>query len=530
MAVVTYNRKDLEGLMGMKLDPKTIQRAAEIGAPIEELTETEVSFEVFPNRPDLLSVEGFARAFRDFLSPKKRSYKFGTPKIQVKIDSSVKEVRPYLVAAAARGITLDEYTLVSLMNFQEKVHETFGRKRKKLSIGIYDLDKTVPPFTYKAAYPKSESFIPLDSTRRQTLSEILEQHPKGMEYAKLLKPFKRYPLLVDSKGQVLSMPPVINSNETRVEPYTKNLFIDITGTDQKTINQALNILCYALMDRGAKVEKAIVNGKQTPDTTPQYMSVDPLYINKLLGLSITTDKITAYFKKMGLPVTKKKPLTVQVPPYRVDILHPIDLVEDIAISYGYMNFSPTLSETATIGKPAGSMKRLSAIREIMLGHGFNEVATFVLTNTESQFQKMNLPEKKLVTISNPRTTDYTHFRDSLISSLLSTIASNQRYELPQKFFEIGEVALPSGENQSRLAAAIVSDSSNYTGARKFLESVLRDMGTPSPKFAEEKSKSFLDGRVAGTTGEPKAIVGEIHPQVLRNFGIEYPVAVFELRL
>lgn len=530
MAVVTYNRRDLEGLIGRKLDDKTIQRAAEMGAPIEELNGNEASFEVFPNRPDLLSTEGFARAFGDFLSPKKRTYSFGAPKIKLKYNPSAKIAQPYIVMAAARGISLDGATLSSLMNFSEKIDETVGRKRRKLSIGIYDLDTITPPIEYRAADPKTARFVPLEFSDALTLEQIINKHPKGQEYGKILKPFKKYPLLIDSAGQVLSMPPIINSEETRVTTSTTNLCIDITGTDFKTINQALNILCHALVDRGAKVEKALVNNKASPDTTPQAMSLDPAYVNRLLGLSLTTDQIIRHLVKMGFLVTKKKPLTVQVPPYRVDILHPIDLVEDVAIAYGYMKFDPAISETATIGKPIGVQKQLSAVREIMLGHGFNEVATFVLTNLESQFKKMGLSEEKLVTIANPRTADYTHFRNSLLPSLLSMISSNSRYELPQKFFEVGEIALPSGKNQTHIAAGIVSDHASYSEIRTYLESLASELGDNSFKFTEAKHASFIQGRVASAGGKFSALVGEIHPQVLKNFGIEYPVAVFELTL
>jgi len=530
MAVVTYSRQDLGKLMGRRLDDKTIQRASEMGSPIEELTGKEVSFEVFPNRPDLLSIEGFARAFGDFLSPKKRNYGFGKPKIRLRVESSVKAVRPHIVAAAARGIKLDEFTLTSLMGFQEKIHETLGRRRKKLSIGIYDLDKLKPPFTYKAASPGAVSFTPLDDTRELTLDAILEQHPKGMEYADLLRPHAKYPLLLDSEGRVLSMPPIINSEGTKVEPKTKNLFIDITGTDLKTLNQALNIICCSLIDRGAKVEKVIVNNRPTPDTTQKKITIDPIYINRLLGLNMTTTEIARHLAKMGLNATRKTPLTVQVPPYRVDILHPIDIVEDIAIAYGYMKFAPVIGETATIGKSLEKHKRLAAAREIMVGHGFNEVSTFVLTNTDNHFKRMTLPENKLVTIDNPRTSDYTHFRDSLLPSILSVISSNSRYEIPQRFFEIGDIALPDGRNRMHLAAAVVSDRANYSEIRTILESLLRESGMQGFKFKPMDTSSFLKGRAAKLEGKAEAVVGEVHPQVLKNFGIEYPVAVFELRL
>jgi len=516
--------------MGKKLDDKTIQRAAEMGAPIEELNQKEVTFEVFPNRPDLLSAEGFARAFGDFLSPKKRQYNYGKPKVSLKYNPSATIAQPYIVMAVARGIKLDDISLASLMNFCEKIDETVGRKRRKLSIGIYDLDTVKPPIEYKAVDPKSVSFIPLEFSRKMRLDEIIEKHPKGIEYGKLVTPFNKYALLLDSEGKVLSMPPIINAEATRLTPASTNLAIDITGTDQKVINSVLNILCHALMDRGAKVEKVKVNGTPTPDTKPQNMSVDPLYVNKLLGLNLKTEEIVRLLGRMGLPVTKTKPLTVQIPPYRVDILHPIDLVEDIAIAYGYMKVTPNISETATIGKPIDSNKQLSVIREIMIGHGFNEISTFVLTNLENQFQKMNLPESEVVTIANPRTSDYTHFRKSLLPSLLSVISSNSRYELPQKFFEIGDAALPSGENQPIVAAAIVSDSANYSETRTFLESLLGEIGEINVKFSEEKHPSFIQGRVAGIDGNYKALVGEIHPQVLKNFGIEYPVAVFELKI
>jgi len=535
MAIVTYNRRDLEKLVGKALPDQALQKAAAMGAPLEAISKGEASFEVFPNRPDLLSAEGFARAFRTFIfGPKRRGYSIKPSLIRIKVDKSVLPVRPFIAGAVVKNVQMDDAFLSSLMQFQEKIHDTVGRRRRKVSIGIYDISKVTPPFTYKAVAPNSVSFVPLDLPSELTLGQILDEHPKGREYAFILQDNKSYPLLVDSEGKVLSFPPIINSEQTRVEPGTSQLFIDITGTDLAAVSQALNILTCAFIDRDSKVYSVFVDNRKTPDLSPATMKLDAQYCNKLLGLSLSSAQISRLLKKMGFEVTKLNPLTVKIPPYRADILHPIDLVEDVAIAHGYMEFSPHISETATIGSKLPTQKLIGKVRRIMLGYGFTETESFVLSNQNTQFKKMNLKEGELVTISNPRTSEYTHFRNSLLPSILEVIRTNARYEIPQSFFTIGYVShyeKGQAKTELTLAAATVSDQASYSNMRSYIESFLSEFQEKKPKIEKITHPSFMEGRASRLASEKLSFtLGELHPSTLKNFGVEYPVACFETSL
>jgi len=535
MAVVTYKRKDLEKLVGRKLPSNVLQKAASMGAPLETFSKDEASFEVFPNRPDLLSAEGFARAFQAFLfKPKKRNYTLKPSLISIKRDKSVLPVRPAIAGAVVKNVKMDDAFLTSLMQFQEKIHDTVGRRRRKVSMGIYDISKTTPPFTYKAVPPNSVSFVPLDMPSELTLGQILDEHPKGREYSFILQNEKSYPLLVDSENKVLSFPPIINSEATRVAPDSRQLFIDVTGTDEAAVSQTLNIISCAFIDRGSSVYSIFVDNRRTPDLSPQTMKLDPQYCNRLLGLSLPSSQISRLLQKMGFTVTRLNPITVKVPPYRSDLLHPIDLVEEVAIAYGYMEFKPAISETATIGSKLPAQRLVGKVRRTMIGLGFTETESFVLSNPETQYKKMNLREGEPVAIANPRTSEYTIFRECLIPSLLETIYTNARYELPQAFFTIGHVSkYEKGKTRTdlSLAAAIVSDDASYSLIRSHAESFLAEFRQGDPKIIKTSHPSFMEGRVSELASKDlKLTIGELHPKTLRNFGIEYPVACFETSL
>ena len=535
MAVVTYDRKDLESLVGKKLTDQALnEQIPLLGTPVEEFDKKEITFEVFPNRPDLLSIEGLARALRGFLkvSPDIDKYEVKKGKIEFFIDPSVKEVRPCFATAVIRDVKFNDSMVQSIMQFQEKIHDTLGRKRRKVSIGIHDLDEVAPPFYYKAIDPKSLRFVPLDMDRELNLQEILEKHPKGRDYAFVLEGMKKYPIIVDKANQVLSFPPIINGELTKVTSRTKNLLLDITGTDKAACIQALNILCAAFADRGCTIESVKLVGKTDeilPDLKPSEWKLDSEYCSRLLGVDLTPKEIGACLKKMKHGIAKTgKTLSVLVPAYRTDILHSIDLVEDVAIGLGYMNFKPRITEVATTGQSSPIENFENLLRDIMIGFGFNEAINFVLTNPKKEFEMMALEESDLVTISNPRTSEYTHFRSSLLPSLLETAKFNARHPLPQKMFEVGDVS-DGKTTQRKLGALLVGEDSNYSELRSYLEGLLRDLDIKKFSIKPVKHNSFIPGRVAKLTSPAfEAIVGEISPEVLNNFGIEYPVTAMEV--
>ncbi len=540
MAVIEISRKDLETLVGKKLGDKELkEKIPMIGAPLEALMKDTVQYEIFPNRPDMLSVEGFARAVKTFLGVEKepRVYEASESGITLFVEDSVKSVRPYIACAVIKNITLTDDVIKSLMQTQEKIHQTLGRKRKKVAIGIHNIGAVKQPFYYKAVKPEETRFIPLDMKKELNLGEILKEHPKGIKYASILEGKERYPIILDKNGNVLSFPPIINGELTKVTSDVNNLFIDVTGTDEKAVNIALNILVTSLADRGGKIESVkILKGKKekkTPCLEYKEMKLDMSYVIKLLDIDINEEKIKTLLQKMGFGY---KNGLVQVPPYRADIMHQIDLVEDIAIAYGYENFEPKIPVSGK-GKGLERQKTIKKIKNSMIELGFQEVVNLILTNEENEFNKMGLKPNNFVKTKNPLTTECTICRKKLIPSLLNVLSHNKHRKYPQKIFELGYVVATdnSAETGTKdeliLSAAISDDVINYGDIVLILDELMKKLGI-GYQLKKEKHPSFLKERcskiiIRGNPGM-SGIVGVIHPDVLKNFSIEKPTMAFEI--
>ena len=257
MPTIELDYGDLCSLLRKQYSAEDLRdRIPMLGVDLESVDEDKIVVEVFPNRPDLLSVEGFARALNGFLGDETglKNYRVTESGITLNIDKSVKKVRPFISVAVIRNLSLNEKRLVSLMNLQEKLHITHGRHRKKVAIGVHDMREIKGPYTYKAVKPDGIKFRPLGMTEELTPREILEKHPKGKEYAWTLDGLSRYPLIVDKNNNILSFPPIINGELTRIENSTTDVFIDVTGLDNLAVNQALNIIVTSIADGGGDIE------------------------------------------------------------------------------------------------------------------------------------------------------------------------------------------------------------------------------------------------------------------------------------
>src|SRR3989344_3247472 len=230
MANIKLNRKIFEKEIG-KLDEKMQDRIAMFGTPLESFNDEEIELEIFPNRPDLLSYHGFKRSFLAFLGKKTglKKYKLHKPEknYSVTIDKSVADVRPYTACAIVKELKFNNEKIKEIIDVQEKLHMTIGRKRKKLAIGIYPLEKIKLPITYEAIEPDKIKFIPLETEREMSGLQILQRHPTGRDYAHLLAGKAKFPIFVDAKENILSMPPIINSQLTgKVIEETKDVFVE----------------------------------------------------------------------------------------------------------------------------------------------------------------------------------------------------------------------------------------------------------------------------------------------------------------
>ena len=540
MPVVTFDYNDFINLLGYNISKEElIDRLPMIGADFDQINGDEISIEFFPNRPDLTSVEGIARAARTFFGFEKGLKKYDVTKsdVQLFVDPSVKNVRPYVTTALIKDVTMTDELIASLMELQEKLHFGLGRNRKKVAIGVHNYEPVKPPFYYKAVDPDSVKFIPLAKTDYMTMREILKMHEKGIDYAHILDGFDKYPLIVDSNNNVLSFPPIINGSLTEVTPFTKELFIDVTGTDRKTINYALNIVTTALAERGSKIYLTTVidEGKKytSPDLNPNNINLSIDYTNKILGTKLDEKQVSNCLSKMGYNANKKSKdyLQVEIPAWRSDILHEIDLIEDVAVGYGYDKFDVDLPKYLTFGKTLPDYYLIESLRKIMMGLCFNEVTTFTISNKKEEFSNLGLKEEKTVEIANPIGEELSILRISLLSSLLKILKENKHHPLPQSIFEIGNIVDVNAKNKKRLAGIKIDSKANFTECKSIIEAILRDIGIKY-KISDKDHPAFIKGRCALILKENEEIgyFGELHPKTIQAFDLEHPIIAFELKI
>jgi phenylalanyl-tRNA synthetase beta chain len=535
LASVYFSKNELEALLGRKIKINELESTLpSMGIPIEHIEGEVFTVDITPNRPDLLSVEGIARAFLIFAGGRAKQYSAKDSGVKLHVEDSVSSVRPFIVGALIKNVKFNEQSIESLMQLQEKIHETYGRKRRKVSIGVHNFDAVQPPFYYKAVEPGSYSFVPLDMKSKLSLSSILERHPKGIEYSSILEGCKKYPLLVDSRNEALSFPPIINGELTRVSESTRNIFIDVTGTDENAIMDALKIVALSLADRGGELFTVEVIGKRklkTPDLEEKLVELPVEKINKMLGMDFSESQMLKLLVRMGYATAGRK---LKVPCYRVDVMDWVDLAEDVAIAYGYNNFEPTLPNFFSIGREKRSELLEGRVREVMTGLDFLEVVCQNLTNERNCYEKMLIQEKPHVKIKNPQAEDFTMMRSWLPPSLLKVISESKQAELPIKIFEIGDAVLLEGTHakESRnLVGALYHSKATFSEIKSIVDTLFREMGWEIEMKATEHP-SFIKGRAAEIIFRKKrvGVFGEIHPQVLTNFQLEQPVAMLELDL
>ncbi len=506
-----------------------------MGADLVRISDGEIEVEFFPNRPDLYSVEGVARALRNYLGLGGiREYDVSPSGYTLTIEDSVKGIRPHMVSGVARNVVFDDGFIKSIMQVQEKLHATLGRGRKKVAIGIHDLDKVQPPFFYRGVKPRSVSFVPLGWGRELNLQEILEQHEKGKDYAHVVEGKPLYPLFADSDDNVLSFPPIINGVLTEVHDGTENVLLDVTGTDERAVNTALNILMTLFAERGSTLQHVeIIDGEKKeprPDLSPSPTELELDYANRLLGLDLSPKDAVGLLNKMGYGAkVEKGKITAMVPCYRADILHPVDIVEDMAIAYGYDNFEPKLPQRFTPGKEREATSLERNIRQFMVGLGFLEVLTFTLIGKKDQYARMRLEEEE-GHILNPLTQETNSLRTWLIPSLFQTLEANRHRDLPQKLFEVDDVIV-DGENRTHLAGVMIASKTGFTEMKSTVQAVV-DALKLEMEVTPKDHASFLPGRCAAMKigGNEIGFFGEIHPEVITNYELGYPVTAFELSL
>jgi len=540
MANIKISRKSFEKDIG-NLDEKMQNRIALFGTTLESFDDEEIELEIFPNRPDLLSYQGFKRGFLGFLGKDKglRNYKINPPEknYEVSVDKSVSEVWPYCVCAIVKGLRLDDAKIKEVIDIQEKITMTVGRKRKKLGLGVYPLDKIALPVSYVALEPDKIKFKPLEASREMTGLEILSRHPTGREYAHLLAGKSKFPIFVDSNKEVLSMPPIINSHETgKITEKTKDIFIECTGTDYKILKKSLNILVCALIDMGGKAYQMKLVGAikdVTPDFTPEKNKVSVENVNKVLGLNLNEKQVKGCLERMGHNYSKG---VAESGSWRTDLLHEVDLIEDVAIAYGYDNFEPEIPKISTIGEENYIETIKRKLSDILVGLGFLEISNYHLTKEKDQFLKMGIAERDVkgaIEVMDSKT-EYNLVRNDLSHYAMKILSENVDVEYPQKIFEMGRIFnLNNDLIEESESLSIAASPSNFTELKQILEYLSRMVGVKlEVKEANKVPLHFIDGRCAEVLLDGVVIgyFGEIHPKILKNFRIRMPVALLEISL
>ncbi|MCL6088980.1 MAG: phenylalanine--tRNA ligase subunit beta [Candidatus Marsarchaeota archaeon] len=548
MALIHVSASSLCKLSGLK--PQQIEPTlTSLGIPLEGQEGDDLSLEITPNRPDWLSVEGIARSAYSWRTAKPKIYKASSAKLHFTLDESVRNVRPVLGSALVRNVVLDEESLQSLIQLQEKLHDTLGRGRRKMAIGLHDMMAIRPPFTYKAVGRSEARFVPLGKSAPMTPGQILVEHEKGRAYAHLIG--ERCPMIVDADGDVLSFPPIINGERTRVTLSSHDLLIDCTGTSEQAVRVTVNILCAALADRGGQVEEVKINSKPYRVFEPQVMPLPAASAKKLLGVDLDAPALARHLSRMGHEVSGR---SVRSPAFRADLLGEADLIEDIAISIGYNELPMPVPSFGSMGARQESAAQL---HEAALGLGYFEVMSWILTN-HSLLERAKAAGPAL-RVSNPLTEEFTTLRPWLYPNLLDILAHSKSQPLPIYLYEVGPVLAPregpsssaAGDFSQRehFAAISMHPKSCFSEAWAHLQGMGQALGI---SFALEETdiEGFIPGRSARVclrigdgagSGEqaggqsasvlsaPIGLIGEVHPSVLESFGLEQPAALFELQ-
>jgi len=533
MPVVSLPYKYLERLSGV--DRKIIiENLPMLGSDIERILDEQVDVEFFPSRADLYSTEGVARAIRGYLGIEtgEENYQVGISDISFSVDSNLKNIRPFIASAVIRDITLDNEAILSLMGLQEALHWVVGRGRAKVAIGVHNLDVVKPPFRYFGA-PLSRKFVPLDFQKELSLEEILKEHPKGRDYAHIVIDKPLMPLIEDTEGNVLSFPPIINGELTRVSESSKNLLLDVTGTDQRAVQIAMKILCTALITAGGRCESVNVNGITMPDLAPAKREIDVPSCNRLLGTAYSADEIASLLQKMryGAQPDGKDKVNLRIPCYRADIMHEWDVYEDVAIGAGYTSLEASLPATFSNGCEHPIMARASAIREICSGLGYLEVMPFTLSSESVMYTKMKREENPgVLRVLHPISEEQTIVRTDLLPLLLDLLRMNKRRELPQRIFHTGDIVLDL-KTSRKVALVSTHPGADFSEAYATADALLRELGLEYLPY-DSNDPAFIPGRVVDIVvdGKKTGVFGEIHPEVLNRFDIDQPVAAIELDL
>jgi len=558
MPTIEISKRDMENLLGTSYTVEQLESflplaKAELKGFNEERDELKIELND-TNRPDLWSLEGLARQIKIKRAGTVPDYKFlkQSPVVEaghrIIVSPTLETIRPFIGAFAAVGPAVSEHMLVQLIQTQEKLSENFGRSRKTLSIGLYVYDRVSFPVRYKAVAPATTSFMPLGYDHEMSLERILAEHPKGIEYAAILKDYSLYPYLVDSEERVLSFPPIINSRRSgEIKPGEERLFVEATGTDIQAVALGLNIFACNLADRGYRIIPVLTEypfetmmGRQViaPYPLEQTMTCPLETFSRALGRDYGPETIIRVLKEYGIPAIINGPDVVcELPSYRADYLHPMDVIEDFAISLGYNAFEPIMPTEFTVGRLSECEIFADKVRHLMIGYGFEEIISNILISKTELAEMMDTPETELIEVANPMSLAHATLRNRIVPSLLRVETASARSAYPHRIFEVGEVVVSQAEHnmgcvtRTFIAAMIAHPTTNFSEIDSYLTILMFHLGYQFTKSPED-IPGFIPGRVGTIMVRDRqvGVIGELAPQVLDSWKISIPVTVFEFDL
>ena len=516
---------------------KILDRLPYVGLDIEGVDRNSLRVEYSPNRPDFGTDFGIARALRGLLGQEVGLPRFPTTPsgAHVSVDRRLETVRPFIACVTARGLNLDDESVRQIISLQEDLHNGLGRRRRMVAIGLHDMDAVKPPFSYHAVDSAFE-FVPLGGKNPVSVGSILSDTDEGKVYGVALGGSSLYPVITDSDGVVLSFPPIINGTATRVTSKTRNMFIDVTSTDRKVGDDVLAVMATTLAEAGGKLGTVSVRyaGKprMTPDLSPIELPIDHQLVRSVLGLDLSRDEIVKCLARCRLEVRGAKVLG---PRYRVDLLHPVDIAEEVALGYGFDRIEPVYPPS----KQAGSFNHfedyMDSVSTVMAGSGMIEMMTFELTDEGSLYSLFQRPSSEKIVVLNPKSMEHSVLRDALIPSLMTSLSGNIRSDYPQRIFEIGRVfARVEGRVSEawHLGCLVAHSQASYTEAKMYLESFCRIISGTEATTEADQHWAFTSGRCARVTvkGASLGHVGEVRPETIDAFGLGVPVSGFEIDL
>jgi phenylalanyl-tRNA synthetase beta chain len=497
----------------------------------------------------------------------------GSP-LRMNVDSSVAEVRPVIVCGVLRGLTLDQLSLKRFMELQDKLHQNICRQRRLASIGTHDLSTVKAPFRYSAEKPEDIRFVPLEMSKemngRELMTHIENELPHLRPYVPLIKESPLYPVVRDANGVVMSLPPILNGDHSKITVNTRDVLVEVTALDRTKASIALNIVLTMFAeysDTPFRVESVEVHQAAPAASASSALMVWPnfekvafetsiAYVNGVIGTTLDSAQMCCILERMGIPSSPLPAAAVSAstdtgdrirvlaPCTRSDILHPCDIAEDVAIGYGYNKLVQEPPSTVSIASQQPLNKLTDQLRTSLACAGFQEILTFSLSAREDNVELFG-NEDRVVQLATSKQFDVG--RTCLLGGLLKTLRSNSKHSKPLRIFEVADVMLKQAGtetgaiNRRRLCVGYYNDAANFEVVHGLLDRIMLWLDVPHHsaqpggyRMRPSAHPLLFPGHqaevVLGTESAPLVLgkIGVIHPDLIKQFKLSAPVTILEM--